>query len=335
MEGIDISHWTFDRHNSLFYFITNADEYIYMRYGGRDSEAAESYLSLESLELALAAGLKRHEKYKNGELSPRPRQAPSYPRDIPLLKKYVLGERGCVECHHIADYKAQQLEQHGELNKLRTMFPYPDIRTVGIHLDVPQGLVVDRASAEARFAGMESGDRIVNVNGTAVFTFADFQFEYEKIARDAESFTVVVERDNESHELTITLPPKWWYYDVDFRYWSIDPLMYFDAEPLGAEKKQELGLADDSMACEVTEVNSIGPSFGFHSLKVGDVITAVNGIKTDKTTGDAMLYLRLNLTPGDSAELTVRREDETMQMELQTKRQFYRKSLPDTKEASK
>ena len=30
MSGVDIAHWKYDRHNSLYYFITNADEHIYM-----------------------------------------------------------------------------------------------------------------------------------------------------------------------------------------------------------------------------------------------------------------------------------------------------------------
>ncbi len=59
MKGIDIGLFDFDRHNALYYFIMNADEHIYMRYGGRDSESADAYLDLESLEVALEQGLEQ------------------------------------------------------------------------------------------------------------------------------------------------------------------------------------------------------------------------------------------------------------------------------------
>ena len=36
--------------------------YVVMRYGGRDSEALETYLNLDSLELALKKGLEIHAK---------------------------------------------------------------------------------------------------------------------------------------------------------------------------------------------------------------------------------------------------------------------------------
>ena len=39
-----------------------------MRYGGRDARAPDSYLDLDSIELALEKGLELHNKYQKGEL---------------------------------------------------------------------------------------------------------------------------------------------------------------------------------------------------------------------------------------------------------------------------
>ena len=52
MDNVDIGLFDYDRYNTLYFFILNADEQIYMRYGGRDSVSPDSYLNLESLELA-------------------------------------------------------------------------------------------------------------------------------------------------------------------------------------------------------------------------------------------------------------------------------------------
>jgi len=215
---------------------------------------------------------------------------------------------------------------------VRTMFRYPDIRNIGIHLDVPRGLVLERATGAAAAAGLRSGDKIASVNGVSVFTFGDLQFEFDKIARDAKEFSLEIERAAERINKEIELPERWWYYDVSFRYWSIDPLVYFDSEPLSGAEKQALGLPADGLASRVTAVDSIGTSFGLHSLQLDDVIMAVNGVDRDEVADSAMLYLRLNVTPGDSAKLTVLRDKEQIEMELKTKRQFYRKTIPSTKQ---
>jgi hypothetical protein len=110
MNGIDIGLFDYDRHNALYFFVLNADEQIYLRYGGRDAEDAMTYLNLESLELALRAGLDRHELYRQGKLAKQPRPAPFYPEQIALLKRNEIDRGRCVECHLIGDYLAQEAE---------------------------------------------------------------------------------------------------------------------------------------------------------------------------------------------------------------------------------
>jgi serine protease Do len=162
MDGIDIGLFDYDRHNALYFFILNADEQIYLRYGGRDAEDAMTYLNLQSLELALQAGLDRHELYKQGKLAKQPRPAPFYPEQITLLKRNEIDRRRCVECHMIADYQTQEAEQSGKLDRPRMLYPSPDLKTIGIHLDVPKGLVIKKAEGAAAEAGMQTGDTITD-----------------------------------------------------------------------------------------------------------------------------------------------------------------------------
>ena len=68
MKGVDIGLFDYDRHNALYYFVMNADEHIYMRYGGRDETSPDAYLDLESLEIALQLGLEQHELYRKGRI---------------------------------------------------------------------------------------------------------------------------------------------------------------------------------------------------------------------------------------------------------------------------
>lgn len=330
LEGVDIGHWEYDFHNSLIYFMTNADEHIYARYGGRDSRAAESYLDLNSLRLALEEGLKQHELYKEGKLPQRSRSKPVLPRDIPRIADLVIDKRGCVECHHIADYRAQALEESGELDKVRTMFPFPDIRKVGIELDVPKGLVVKGAQGPALAAGMKPGDRIRSIEGKPVITFGDLQFEYDKVPRTAARITLGVERGGQTISLKLELPPLWWEYDIEWRFWSIDPVLYFESTPLTADEKKAERLSKESFAARVDEVDPVASMLGVHDLKAGDIIVSVDGAKSDAHIPDARLYLRMKVTPGTSADLEVLRDDKRIPMTIKTTRQYYRKVNPET-----
>src|SRR4051795_12074200 len=82
MDDSDIALFERDWNNTLYYFVMNADEQIYLRYGGRDARGPLTYLDFDSLELALKQGLELHKHYQNGELKKTDRPQPFFPRDI-------------------------------------------------------------------------------------------------------------------------------------------------------------------------------------------------------------------------------------------------------------
>ena len=41
MDNVDIGLFEYDRNNTLYFFLMNADEQIYMRYGGRDGRSPD------------------------------------------------------------------------------------------------------------------------------------------------------------------------------------------------------------------------------------------------------------------------------------------------------
>jgi S1-C subfamily serine protease len=103
-----------------------------------------------------------------------------------------------VECHLIGDFQNIQREQEGTLDKLTQLYRSPDIKTIGIHLDVPKGLVVKEALGAVQAAGMKPGDRITKWNGTPVWTFGDVQYRYDKVDRQAKQVRIAVDRDGRS-----------------------------------------------------------------------------------------------------------------------------------------
>jgi hypothetical protein len=325
MDNVDIGLFDYDRNNTLYYFAMNADEQIYLRYGGRDSRSPDSYLNLASIELALEKGLELHRRYLNGEIQKAERPAPLFPREIPLLVERTFARNNCVECHLIGDFQNIHREQDGTLDKPRHLYRSPDIQTIGITLDVPKGLLVKETTGAAQAAGMRSGDTITAVNQTPVYTFGDLQHTYDRLPRDSQSVRFTVERGGVPVEVTIALPVRWWLTDIRYRQATIDPRTYFDSRPLSEEEKRKLNLLAGGFASEVTHVDMFAEVMKSHALKPGDIIYRVDGAETDPIAHTPDLHIKLRKKAGDSVKLGVIRNGAKMEMELKTFRMAFRK----------
>ena len=325
MDNVDIGLFDYDRYNTLYFFILNADEQIYMRYGGRDSQSQDSYLSLESLELALKKGLELHEDYKAGKLEKTARPKPMFPREVPLLVERTFARGACVECHLIGDFQLQQRELDGTLDKLSQMFRSPDLKTIGIHLDVPKGLLVKEAKSAVLEAGLKAGDRIAALNGTPVWTFADLQYAYDKVARDTKQIRLTVQRDAKPVELIVALPVRWWYSDIRYKQLTIDPRTYFESKPLTEAEKKEFELPVDGFASRVSHVDNFARVLKSHDLREGDIVFGVDGVQKDEYANTAEFFIRLRKKAGDDLTLDVLRDGKRFQMPLKTFQMSFRK----------
>ncbi len=325
MDNVDIGLFEYDRYNTLYFFILNADEQIYLRYGGRDANSQDTFLSLPSIELALAKGLELHTLYQDGKLARKPRPKPVFPRQFPHLVKRTFDAGACVECHLIGDFVNVHREEDGTLDKAQHLYQSPDFKIIGLHFDVPKGLVVKDAQGAVKTAGMQPGDLITAINGEPVYTFGDLQFLYDKLPRTTENMKLTVERAGKPVDLDVRLPHLWWKTDIRFRQASIDPRTYFDSRALPAEKKQELGLKANGFASEVTHVDAFAQMMKSHELKVGDVIVSVDGADIDPQADTAEFYIKLRKKAGDSVTLEVLRDGQRIKMPLQTYRMSFRK----------
>ena len=155
------------------------------------------------MELALEKGLELHKQHNAGNLEAKAAPPPKYPRDIPVLYERTVGRGRCVECHLIGDLENVQRELEGTLDKLRDLHRAPDIRKLGIELDVPTGLGIAAATDAAGEAGMRPDDVIRKLNGVDVWTFGDFQWEYGKVPHNATEVEITVERSGALLELTV------------------------------------------------------------------------------------------------------------------------------------
>lgn len=322
MDNVDIGLFEHDRYNTLYFYILNADEQIYMRYGGRDAASQDSYLSLESLELALAKGLELHRDYQAGKLAKTERPKPQFPKEFPLLVERTSARGACVECHLIGDFQLQHREEDGTLDKASQMYRSPDLKNIGITLDVPKGPVVKDVQGVSLASGLRPGDRITSVEGVTVWTIADLQHRYDKLPRNATSVRFGVERGG---EVKVELPKLWWFTDIRYRQLTVDPRVYFESRPLSEAEKKERGLAPDSFASMVKYVDETARMLKSHDLRVGDVVVAVDGVGRDEYANTAEFYIKLRKKAGDDVTLDVLRDGKTLKMPLKTFRMSFRK----------
>lgn len=327
MDDVDIALFDHDWFNTIYFFVMNSDEHIYMRYGGRDSDSPNTYLNLQSLEAALREGLELHGKYLRGDIKPQPRPKPVFPREMPLLVERTFARKECVECHLIADYRNLQRAQDGTLDKLTDVYRSPDIKTIGIVLDVPKGLVVKEVHGAAQTAGMRAGDQITELNGTRVATFGDLQYYYDKVGRKAGLVEITVNRGGQSSHLSVTLPPRWWWTDISYRLSSVLPKTYFEDRPLTNEEKRKYGFRLDGFASQITYVPAIVAKklVKSHDLVAGDIIFAVDGVEQDQYANTADLFIKLRKMPEDTVTLDVLRDGKSIKMPLTTHRVSFRK----------
>ncbi len=325
LTGVDLGLFEFDGHNAVYYFVLNAEEQIYLRYGGRDARGPDRYLDLESFALALELGLAEHAAWQRGERPGPPRPAPRFPRDVPLVQERIITPGRCVECHIVADYALQASEREGPGERVRTMFRCPDILRLGLALDVPRGLVLAQATGPAAEAGLQPGDLIRRFAGRRVLTFADLQHVYDRVPRDAETVELEALRGEETLAFRVELPPDWWASDLFHRYWSVEPLVYFANRALTPAEKEQLGLDPDGFASELTEVRPGARSLGVHALEVGDILFAVDGATSDPLTHDLRLHIKLRKVAGDTLELRLLRDGEPRTERFASERWTYRK----------
>jgi hypothetical protein len=318
MDDVDVGLFDRDWNNAIYFFVLNADEQIYMRYGGREAQSPDTYNSVDSMRVALEQGLVLHRKYLQGELPKQERPKSLFPRQMPLLVERTFARRQCVECHLIGDFQNIQRERDGVLDKLTHLYRSPDIKTIGISLDVPNGLVVKEATGAVAAAGMKPGDRIAAWNGVPMWTFGDVQYRYDKVDRRAKSIEIRVDREDKPVDLTVELPVRWWWTDLRFRQSSVDPRLDFEDRPLTGDEKQKLGLKPDGFASQVKQVSGFAKIRGTHELRIGDVIAAVNGVESDEFAHTAELFLKLHTRAGESTKLEVIRDGKRITMPLKT-----------------
>src|SRR5262249_24603671 len=141
-----------------------------------------------------------------------------------------------------------------------------------------------------------------------------------------EQVRITAARGGEAVELSVVLPERWWWTDLTFRQWTVEPRVYFESVPLTEAEKREHGLGErGGFSSRGKRADSFAEMMKSHDLRVGDIIFGVDGVERDEVAHTAELFIKLRKKAGETATLDVIRDGQRLQMPLKTYRMNFRK----------
>jgi hypothetical protein len=313
MRGVDLDLFDFDYDLTWMGFFLNADGFVYGRYGGRDSDSADSRVSLTGLRYAMNAALRRHRDQSAGY--PRqPANPARTPERYPAARR--LPERACIHCHQVNELRRESLQEAGKWRR-EELWVYPLPENIGLTLDVDHGDLVAKVgthSAAARI-GIRPGDRLLSMDGQLVSSFADVQYVLHRAPAKG-TLTVAWHHEGQSRKGELVLTEGWRETDISWR-WSLrglDPSPWVHGDDLSAEEKKALRVSEKRLAFRQ------GPFVSEPAQQAGirqnDVILGVDGKALEMTARQFAAYIRLNYRVGDRVTYNILRGGKRLDLPL-------------------
>ena len=326
MNGVDIGRFEFDYDTTWAGFFVDPDLNVYSRYGGRDEGEPEARLSTESLLHTMREVLDVHKLRSTGRQSGIPLLQPSpakkrTPEDIPLLKK---SHQGCVHCHQVREYQFLQWGRTNQFERSK-LFAWPLPEKVGIEIDRKHGHRVERVvpNSISDKAGLKAGDVIRSVSNIPIRSELDLRWALGK-SQDGKC-SVVVERatkvptaegtektatdgNGELVKLSLTLTGEWRKTVLGWRksMRSVPLEFGFRGYSLTASQRRREGISPERLAIRITTVRGgVAQAVGF---KKQDIVTSIAGETRNRIFDEFQSFFVETYAPGDTVELTVRRE---------------------------
>ena len=300
MAEVDIGLFDFDFDTTFALFVINAHRQVYLRYGARTDEGAETMLSTLSVRKALERGLAMHAEHLAGKLDLPPAPEPRPAQSFPNVRK-VVQKNQCVHCHQVGEGHALELIGRRDFDKKTMPWVFPDPARLGLGIDPDDGVLLATTGGSAAAAGIRAGEILQEVGARRVSTFADVQHSLHHLPLAAESVEITTDRATRK----VSLPPHWRVTNINRRSIGhrMTPFPEFWGKALDAAEKAELDLDEGGFATRVTKfwTNTNGKRAG---LREGDVVFEVNGVKESPLAQNAMIYIRTEFDTGD--EIRVR-----------------------------
>ncbi len=313
LRGVNLDVFAFDYDLTWAGFFLGADETVYGRFGGRDGESADKYLTLPGLKHAMRAALEAHKKAPKEGPPARPKPA----RTVELYAAAGKMRPGqCIHCHQAYDFRREELKA-AKTWSLDEVWVYPLPQNVGLTLDPDRGDRIQsvREKSPAAKAGLHAGDALRTLNGRPVASFADAQYALH-LAPASGKVAVSWERDGREHAGQLELAPGWRKTDISWRtsMWGLEPAPHVGGRDLGEESRKRLGLSDKALAFRQGDAVTVAASAA--GVRPGDVIVGVDGKSLELTERQFQAYVRLAYKVGDKVTYNILRDGKRVDVSL-------------------
>jgi S1-C subfamily serine protease len=226
-----------------------------------------------------------------------------------------LPEDACVHCHQVNELRRESLQAAGKW-RLDEVWAYPLPENVGITLDVDVGDQVKevKGGSPAERAGLRRGDRLTEVNGLPVASFADVQYALHRATNG--KLELAWQRGGKTITGRLVLREGWRKTDVSWR-WSLrglDPASQVDGEDLTAARKKALGLPPTRLAFR--QNSFVSEAARQAGIQPGDVIVGVDGKQLHLTVRQFAAHVRLTYRVGDRVTYNLLRDGKAIDVTL-------------------
>ncbi|MFL5241627.1 MAG: Trx7/PDZ domain-containing (seleno)protein [Gemmataceae bacterium] len=302
IDGMDLNLFEFDYDLTFMVFFLNKDKEIYGRYGGRDSESADSRQSLEGLKYAMQSVLGMHER-EDKAFAPKSESSSQFIKEFNGRKS-----KGCMHCHQVKEALDSELHRLARWSR-DNVWRYPLPENLGIILEVNRGDRVKeiKAKSPAAEAGLRKGDVLKRLNGVPIHSFADAQYALD-IAPGEGTIPIIWQRDGKDLQEKLALPQGWRKTDASWRpsVRHLIPSARLGGADLTAAERKRLGLSEKQLAFRESEpVSRQAQEAG---IRAGDIILGLDEAPLEMNLNQFQDYVRGTFLIGDKLTIVLLRD---------------------------
>lgn len=323
MANVDLEVFRFDFDLTLAILLMHPDGTVYHRWGSRDADAADAWMSLPHLTQLLRDTLEEHRRYDptSADDDDTLRRGHTVLDLPPLQRKIAKGQQpACIHCHTVHDTEHRWAVEQDTWRR-DDLWIYPPPERVGLQLrrDDP-ALVRDiTADSPAAEAGLRAGDRLLHIGVQArVGTRADVAFALHRAPAAETTLPLAYTRGGQPRDTVLELPEGWkrgtpeTYAWRPYK-WNLSPAPGFGGQVLDPAAKRALGLAQAPFALRVDylvtwgERAQRGRAAAAAGLRKGDIVLSFAGKDDFNSSEHFHAWARLTRRVGETVTVVLQR----------------------------